>query len=145
MRADTDRLLGVIELTCGVPADSSQILAGAASAVAVAEPGRALYLLSLASWGAAFARDRRRGRGHRAQRRAPARSRTRLPRASCARGWPACGPFHARLRCRRRVLSHLALAVDVRPTTVSPIGSASSARSGSSCATTAPCSSCIAA
>ena len=54
----TDRLRGVIELTCGVPADSSQILAGAADAVAAADPERALYLLSLASWGAAFARDR---------------------------------------------------------------------------------------
>jgi DNA-binding CsgD family transcriptional regulator len=58
VRADADRLLGVIELTCGVPADSSQILAGAADAVAPADPERALYLLSLASWGAAFARDR---------------------------------------------------------------------------------------
>jgi DNA-binding CsgD family transcriptional regulator len=57
-RADVDRLLGVIELTCGVPADSSQILAGAAEQVAVSDPERALYLLSLASWGAAFARDR---------------------------------------------------------------------------------------
>jgi DNA-binding CsgD family transcriptional regulator len=57
VRADADRLLGVIELTCGVPADSSRILAGAADAVAPADPERALYLLSLASWGAAFARD----------------------------------------------------------------------------------------
>ena len=58
VRADADRLLGVIELTCGVPADSSRILAGAADAVATSDPERALYLLSLASWGAAFARDR---------------------------------------------------------------------------------------
>ena len=57
VRADADRLLGVIELTCGVPADSSQILSGAADAVAVSDPERALYLLSLSSWGAAFARD----------------------------------------------------------------------------------------
>jgi DNA-binding CsgD family transcriptional regulator len=58
VRADADRLLGVIELTCGVPADASEILAGAADAVAAADPERALYLMSLASWGAAFARDR---------------------------------------------------------------------------------------
>jgi DNA-binding CsgD family transcriptional regulator len=58
VRADVDRLLGVIELTCGVPADSSQILSVAAGDVAAGDPERALYLLSLASWGAAFARDR---------------------------------------------------------------------------------------
>ncbi len=58
VRAETDRLRGVIELTCGVPADSSQILCGAADDVAAGDPERALYLLSLASWGAAFARDR---------------------------------------------------------------------------------------
>lgn len=58
VRADVDRLLGVVELTCGVPADSSQILADAAGEVAAADPERALYLFSLASWGAAFARDR---------------------------------------------------------------------------------------
>jgi DNA-binding CsgD family transcriptional regulator len=58
LRADADRLLGVIELTCGVPADSSHILSVAAGDVAAGDPERALYLLSLASWGAAFARDR---------------------------------------------------------------------------------------
>ena len=58
VHADAGRLLGVIELTCGVPAESSQILVGAADAVAATDPERALYLLSLASWGAAFARDR---------------------------------------------------------------------------------------
>jgi DNA-binding CsgD family transcriptional regulator len=57
VRADADRLLGMIELTCGVPADSSQILAAAADDVAEGDPQRALYLLSLASWGAALARD----------------------------------------------------------------------------------------
>jgi DNA-binding CsgD family transcriptional regulator len=58
VRADAARLLGVIELTCGVPADSSQILAGVADDVAAGDSERALYLFSLASWGAAFARDR---------------------------------------------------------------------------------------
>jgi DNA-binding CsgD family transcriptional regulator len=57
LRSDIERLAGVIELTCGVPADSSQILFRAATAVAPVDPERALYLLSLASWGAAFARD----------------------------------------------------------------------------------------
>jgi DNA-binding CsgD family transcriptional regulator len=56
-RADADRLLGMIELTCGVPAESSQILVEAAGDVEAGDPDRALYLLSLASWGAAFARD----------------------------------------------------------------------------------------
>jgi hypothetical protein len=57
VRADGARLLGVIELTGGVPAQSSQILVGAANDVLAEDPERALYLLSLASWGAAFARD----------------------------------------------------------------------------------------
>jgi len=57
VRADADRLLGLIELASGVPADSSQILFEAARAIAASDPERALYLLSLASWGAAFARD----------------------------------------------------------------------------------------
>jgi DNA-binding CsgD family transcriptional regulator len=57
VRADADRLLGLIELTCGVPAESSQMLAAAAAEIAPSDPERALYLLSLASWGAAFARD----------------------------------------------------------------------------------------
>ena len=57
VRADGGRLLGVIELTCGVPAESSQILVAAANDVLAEDPERALYLLSLASWGAAFARD----------------------------------------------------------------------------------------
>jgi DNA-binding CsgD family transcriptional regulator len=57
VRADGARLLGVIELTAGVPAESSQILVAAANDVVAEDPERALYLLSLASWGAAFARD----------------------------------------------------------------------------------------
>jgi DNA-binding CsgD family transcriptional regulator len=57
VRADADRLLGVIELTCGEPADSTEILRAAARDAAADEPQRGLYLLSLASWGAALARD----------------------------------------------------------------------------------------
>jgi len=57
VRADAGRLLGVIELTSGVPADSSRILLAAADEVADRDAERALYLLSLASWGAAYARD----------------------------------------------------------------------------------------
>jgi DNA-binding CsgD family transcriptional regulator len=57
VRADGIRLAGLIELTCGVPAESSRMLAAAAREVARADAERALYLLSLASWGAAFARE----------------------------------------------------------------------------------------
>jgi DNA-binding CsgD family transcriptional regulator len=56
VRAEGGRMLGVIELTCGVPADSSRILRDAAGDVAESDPERALYLLSLASGGAALAR-----------------------------------------------------------------------------------------
>jgi DNA-binding CsgD family transcriptional regulator len=55
--ADGGRLLGLIEMTSGVPADSTRILVDAAEKVAAGDPDRALYLLSLASWGAAFVRD----------------------------------------------------------------------------------------
>ena len=55
--ADADRLLGLIELTCGTPGDATQLLSAAADAVQDVDPERALYLLSLASWGAAYARD----------------------------------------------------------------------------------------
>jgi DNA-binding CsgD family transcriptional regulator len=58
VRADGGRVLGVIELTCGAPADSSRILIDAADNVAESEPERAIYLLSLASGGAALARHR---------------------------------------------------------------------------------------
>jgi DNA-binding CsgD family transcriptional regulator len=57
VQADAARLLGMMELTSGMPAESSQILVTAAREVAPDDPERALYLLSLASWGAAFARD----------------------------------------------------------------------------------------
>jgi tetratricopeptide (TPR) repeat protein len=56
VRAEGGRMVGVIELTCGVPADSSRILLDAAGDVAESDPERALYLLSLASGGAALAR-----------------------------------------------------------------------------------------
>jgi DNA-binding CsgD family transcriptional regulator len=58
VRAQIGGLTGVIELTCGVPARSSSLLMGAAAEIEERDPQRALYLLSLASWGAAFARDR---------------------------------------------------------------------------------------
>jgi DNA-binding CsgD family transcriptional regulator len=57
VRAEIGRLLGLIELTCGVPAQSSKLLMAAAADAEQHDPERALYLLSLASWGAAFARD----------------------------------------------------------------------------------------
>jgi DNA-binding CsgD family transcriptional regulator len=57
LRSELDRLAGHIELTCGVPGDSAQMLLRAGRRVATADPERSLYLLSLASWGAAFARD----------------------------------------------------------------------------------------
>jgi DNA-binding CsgD family transcriptional regulator len=56
-RADGARLLGVIELTSGVPADATAILLTAGDEAAGSDPERALYLLSLASWAAALARD----------------------------------------------------------------------------------------
>jgi DNA-binding CsgD family transcriptional regulator len=56
-RADGARVLGVIELTCGVPADAREILVDGAAGVAEADPDRALYLLSLAGSAAALARD----------------------------------------------------------------------------------------
>jgi DNA-binding CsgD family transcriptional regulator len=55
--AELDRLAGHIELTSGVPGDAAQMLLRAARRLAAADPERALYLLSLAGWGAAFARD----------------------------------------------------------------------------------------
>jgi DNA-binding CsgD family transcriptional regulator len=57
VRADGGRILGLIEMTSGVPADSTRILADAAGKVADRDPDRALYLLSLASCGAAFVRN----------------------------------------------------------------------------------------
>ena len=57
VRADGIRLAGLVELTCGVPAESSRMLTAAARDVAGTDPERALYLLSLASWGAAFGRE----------------------------------------------------------------------------------------
>jgi DNA-binding CsgD family transcriptional regulator len=57
LRSELDRLAGHIELTSGVPGDSAQMLLRAARRVAAVDAERALYLLSLASWGAAFARD----------------------------------------------------------------------------------------
>jgi DNA-binding CsgD family transcriptional regulator len=59
LRSDLARLEGHIELTSGVPGDAAKALLGAARDVAAADPERALYLLSLAGWGAAFARDDR--------------------------------------------------------------------------------------
>ena len=56
-RAEIDRVAGIIELTCGVPSESSQMLFAAAAAVTPDDPERALHLLSLASQGATFARD----------------------------------------------------------------------------------------
>jgi DNA-binding CsgD family transcriptional regulator len=55
--ADLDRLAGHIELTSGMPGDSAHMLLQAARRVAAPDPERALYLLSLAGWGAVFARD----------------------------------------------------------------------------------------
>jgi DNA-binding CsgD family transcriptional regulator len=57
VRAEAGRILGVMELTSGVPADATRSLASAADEVAGSDPGRALFLLGLASWGAALARD----------------------------------------------------------------------------------------
>ena len=57
LRSDLARLEGHIELTCGAPGEAATALLRASRAVAPADPERALYLLSLASWGAAFARD----------------------------------------------------------------------------------------
>jgi DNA-binding CsgD family transcriptional regulator len=56
-RAELDRLDGQIELTCGMPAESARLLQRAARTMAPIDAGRTLQLLSLASWGAAFARD----------------------------------------------------------------------------------------
>jgi DNA-binding CsgD family transcriptional regulator len=58
VRADGARILGTIELTCGVPAEATRILTAAAEEVAATDPERALDLLSHASGGAALARDR---------------------------------------------------------------------------------------
>jgi DNA-binding CsgD family transcriptional regulator len=55
--AELDRLAGQLELTCGTPAESARLLHRAARTMAPIDAGRALQLLSLASWGAAFARD----------------------------------------------------------------------------------------
>jgi DNA-binding CsgD family transcriptional regulator len=57
LRSDLARLEGHIELTTGVPGEAAKLLLRAARDVASADPERALYLLSLASWGAAFVRD----------------------------------------------------------------------------------------
>ena len=134
-----------IELTSGVPADSSQILFDAAQAIAPSDPGRALYLLSLASWGAAFARD---GEAIGAIARAAEELevadtpgtcflRTRLAGLRAHFG----GDFDvAAARFAPRSSSPMR-----RRTAASPTGSASSARSACSCATTARCSGCTAA
>jgi DNA-binding CsgD family transcriptional regulator len=57
VRADAGRLRGMIEISSGVPAESSALLVAVAQDVAGCDPERALYLLSLAGWGAACARD----------------------------------------------------------------------------------------
>jgi DNA-binding CsgD family transcriptional regulator len=57
LRSDIACLEGHIELTSGVPGHAAKLLLRAARDVASADPERALHMLSLASWGAAFARD----------------------------------------------------------------------------------------
>ena len=115
-----------MELTCGMPAESSQILVTAASEIATDDPERALYLLSLASWGAAFARDADAIVAIAGQAERLASTTTRRP-ASCSCGWLVCArtsratttaPPRASARCSSS-------SPTARPTARSPTASAS--------------------
>ena len=56
-RADIDRLLGLIEMTRGVPADACRLLLRAATEVAPIDSERSLQLLNIAGVAAAYAGD----------------------------------------------------------------------------------------
>ena len=82
------RLRGLIEMTCGVPADASQLAVRRAATSRPATPSAPSTCCASPAGGAAYAATATRSSpiAARAER---LRVRTRLPTASCSRAWPA--------------------------------------------------------